>query len=349
MRQGPTRRRPPGGPGVDAQTLLVRRLIAGGGGVLVLILLVLGVRGCLDARKERAFKDYARDVGALVGESNQLSDQLFGLLSDPGDAGEVDIENAFNQFRNASAQLVERARDTDHPDELAGAQGYLVQSFEFRRDGVAAIANALPTALAPQDRRESTAGIAAQMQQFLTSDVIYRLRVKPAIDSALEEEGLSGEERAPDSVFLPEIDWLDQTTVADRISRISTSGGDSGTAAPGLHGNGLGTVSIGGQALAPGGSASITVADGLAFEVQVQNQGENTETDVAVTVTVGDDITLEETLPEIAAGETQTVTLPLSESPPTGEQIPIQVEIAPVDGEEKTDNNVGEFSAIFTS
>jgi uncharacterized membrane protein len=34
--------------------------------VLVLILLVLGVRGCLDARKERAIKDYVQDVSAVV-------------------------------------------------------------------------------------------------------------------------------------------------------------------------------------------------------------------------------------------------------------------------------------------
>jgi hypothetical protein len=157
----------------------------------------------------------------------------------------------------------------------------------------------------------------------------------------------------PESPFLPEIDWLDPTTVADRISRISTSGGGGGgPAAPGLHGNGLGTVTLAGTALAPGGSATITLSDDLAFEVQVQNQGENTETDVNVTVTVGSDgdaIELEEQLPEIAAGETQTVTLPLAERPPTGEQIPIAVEIEPVPGEEKTDNNVGEFSAIFTS
>jgi hypothetical protein len=329
----------------------VRRLIAGGAAVVVLILLILGVRGCLNARKERAFKDYARDVGALVGESNQLSDQLFGLLSDPGDAGEVDIENAFNQFRNQSAQLVERLRGTDTPDELSQPQRFLIETFEFRRDGVAAIANALPTALAPQDRRESTTGIAAEMQQFLASDVIYRLRVKPNIDVALEEEGLQGEARIPDSPFLPDIDWLDPTTVADRISRISTGGGAGGPVAPGLHGNGLGTVTLGGQALTPGAQASITLSDDLAFEVQAQNQGENTETDVVVRVTVGsggDAIELEETLPEIAAGETQTVTLPLAERPPTGEQIPITVEVEPVPGEEKTDNNVGEFSAIFT-
>ena len=319
--------------------------------MIVLILLVLGVRGCLNARKERAFKDYVRDVAALVAESNQLSDQLFGLLSDPGTSGEVDIENAFNQFRTQSAQLVERLQETDTPDELGAAQRYLIEAFEFRRDGVAAIADELPTALAPQDRRESTDDIAGQMQTFLASDVIYAARAAPRVDAALREEGLSGEEGVPESPFLPEIDWLDPTTVADRISRISTSGG-GGPAAPGLHGNGLGTVTLGGAALAPGGSATITLTDDLAFEVQVQNQGEHTETDVNVVVAVGSDgdaIELEEQLPEIAAGETQTVTLPLAERPPTGEQLPIVVEIEPVPGEEKTDNNVGEFSAIFTS
>ena len=330
----------------------MRRLIAGGAAVVVLILLFLGVRSCVNAREERALKDYVRDVSALVGESNQLSDQLFGTLSDPGDAGEVDIENFFNQFRNQSAQLLERLEGTDTPDELATAQRYLIETFTFRRDGIAAIADALPTALAPQDRRESTEGIAAQMQQFLTSDVIYRLRAKPRIDAVLREEGLAGEERVPESPFLPDIDWLDPTTVADRISRISTSGGGDEAAAPGLHGNGVGTVALGGTALTPGGSATISLSDDLAFEVQVQNQGENTETDVGVTVTVGsggEAIELEETLPEIAAGETQTVTLPLAERPPTGEQLPVSVEVLPVPGEEKTDNNVGEFSVIFTS
>ena len=336
---------------MDSQTLLVRRLIAGGAVVVVLILLILGVRGCLNARKERGFKDYVRDVSALVGESNQLSENLFSLLADPGDQGEVDIENAFNQFRNPSAQLVERLQGTETPDEMATAQRYLTETFEFRRDGVASIANDLPTALAPQDRRESTNDIAGQMQMFLASDVIYATRAKPRIEAVLADEGLAGEERVPDSPFLPEIDWLDPTTVADRISRISTGGG-GGPAAPGLHGNGLGTVALGGQALTPGATATVTLGDDLAFEVQVQNQGENTETDVNVLVTVGeggDEIELEEQLPEIAAGETQTVTLPLAERPPTGEQVPIAVEIEPVPGEEKTDNNVGDFSAIFTS
>jgi hypothetical protein len=62
----------------------------------------------------------------------------------------------------------------------------------------------------------------------------------------------------------------------------------------------------------------------------------------------GDAIELEETLPEIAAGELKTVTIPLSEQPPTGQNVPITVNVKPVPGEEVTDNNEAEFTVIFT-
>ena len=72
---------------------------------------------------------------------------------------------------------------------------------------------------------------------------------------------------------------------------------------------------------------------------------------MVVNVTVGqggDAIDLEETLPEIAAGEQKTVSIPLSSQPPTGQNVPITVRVKPVPGEEVTDNNEGEFTVIFT-
>jgi hypothetical protein len=330
---------------------MVRRTVAGAGGLLLLILLVLGVRGCLDARKERALKDYVRDVAALVQESDQQSKSLFDLLSGPGGREQaVDIENSLNGFRVQSAGLVDRARDTDHPGEVDGAQRYLVETLEFRRDGLAAIADALPQALGDQERREGTDRVTAQMQSFLASDVVYTQRFVPNLNPPLEEEDLQDEVRIPRTQFLPDIEWLQPSFVSERVARIRTGRG-GGEAAPGLHGNGLGTVSLGGQALSPGGSATIKLAKDLEFQVQVANQGENTETDVLVKVTLGrgdDAIELEETLDTIAAGETKTVSLALKEQPATGQNVPIRVRIEAVPGEEKTDNNEGTFSAIFT-
>jgi hypothetical protein len=332
---------------------MVRRTIAAGAGVLVVILLVLGVRGCLDARKERAIKDYVRDVGALVQESDQQSKQLFDLLSSSGGREQaVDVENALNGFRVQSAQLVDRARDTDHPGEVDQAQRYLLETLEFRRDGMAKIADSLPQALGDQERREGTDAVTAQMQSFLTSDVVYSQRFVPNIQEVLSDEDLTGEVRIPRSQFLPDIEWLQPSFVSDRVGRIRTGRGGDEQASPGLHGNGLAGVTLGGQTLSPGGAApSIKLSGDLSFDVQVANQGENTETDVVVRITVGrgdDAVELEETLDTIAAGETKTVKVPLADQPPTGQNVPITVEVEPVPGEDKTDNNKQSYSAIFT-
>jgi hypothetical protein len=46
-----------GADALDQRQIFVRRLIALGAGILVVILLLLAVRGCLDARKERGFEN----------------------------------------------------------------------------------------------------------------------------------------------------------------------------------------------------------------------------------------------------------------------------------------------------
>ena len=152
---------------------------------------------------------------------------------------------------------------------------------------------------------------------------------------------------------MPDVEWLDDAFVADQIEALRTgTGAPDGDAAPGLHGNGIAAVSLGGVALTPGATdATVQLSEDLAFDIQVQNQGENTETDVTVTVQVGegdDAIERDEVIDTIAAGEIKPVTIPLAEQPPTGQSVPITVEVQAVPGEEKTDNNVQEFSVIFT-
>lgn len=328
---------------------MVRRAVAAGAGLLVLILLFLLFRGCLDARKEQAYKDYVRDVGALVQESDQESKLLFELLSG-NEGSDVDVENQLNAFAGESAKLVDRARETERPDELATAHRFLVESLEFRRDGIRGIADALPDAIArQQERRQGTERIAGQMQRFLASDIVYNDRVIPSIDGELKKEDLT--EKAPTSTFLPNVAWLQPETVADRVGKLGGGGSGGGDAAPGLHGNGLAGVTLGGQALTPGAAPNAQVTDDLELVVQVSNQGENTETDVKVNATIGrgaDAIKLTKVLGSIAAGETKPVEMPVAERPPTGQNVPVTVSIEPVPGEKKTDNNRGNFAVIFT-
>ena len=330
---------------------MVRRTIAIVGGLLLLILVVFVFRGCLDARKERAMEDYVRDANELVELSKAESGTLFDVLTAPSEEDQsVDRQNQANTLRAESANLADRAHDLDVPDELSDAQRYFLEALELRRDGLAVVADQLPGALAQEERRSSTGRIAQMMQVFLASDVLLRSRYDLLLRDALEAENIDDPEPAGQTAltFVEDTDWLDPDFVADQIAGIRGSGG---SATPGLHGNGLGTVSLAGVALTPGGSATVPLSSDAAFDIQVVNQGESTETDVTVTVKVGqggDALDLEETIPEIAAGEAKPVSIPLSEQPPTGQNIPITVRVKPVPGEEVTDNNEAEFTVIFT-
>ena len=323
--------------------------------MLLLLLLGLGVKSCRSAQREQAFKDYVRDTQALLQQSDRESDDFFALLRDPGDQGAVDIQTRVSELSNEAEQLVDRASGLDRPDEVSAAHRYLVDSLALRRDGLRAIARDLPTALGDQGRGEARERIAGQMQSFLASDVVYSQRFFPRLASALEEEELGDEVKVPTSRFLPELEWLSPTTVADRIGRISGGGGggDDGPVAPGLHGTGLVAVQVkpSGTALAEGGAADIPAGEDLSFDVQVQNQGDNDEQDVPVRIEIsgaGDPIEVEDQIDAIAAGETQTVSIPLAETPPTGQPVTITVTIEAVPGEEKTDNNTAEYSAVFS-
>jgi hypothetical protein len=84
--------------------------------------------------------------------------------------------------------------------------------------------------------------------------------------------------------------------------------------------------------------------------VKFTNGGENDEFDVKVTVKIegsGDPINLSDTIDRIAPQASATANLALEDAPPTGAAVTITVRVAPVPGEEKTDNNQAEYQAIF--
>ncbi len=341
-----------GGGGLDPadqRTLLIRRGIAFGAGALIVILLVLLVDSCNDARTDRAYQDYVRDVTALMDASKQQSDGLFGLLREPGDQTAVDVQNSINGFRVQAEQLVERAQKLDHPGGVDTAHGFLVQTLELRRDGLAEIADELPGALGDEGNREASELIAGDMQLFLASDAIFTTRVIPGVQEELRKRELLGQAELRPSPFLPDIDWLRTATVATRIGAIREGGGDAGEAAtPGVHGLGLGSVTVAGEALTDGAPAQVPLTDPLVVSVGVENQGESEESDITVEVAVGDGAPVERTIESLAAGASESVEIPLTEAPPAGQQVTLTVRVAPVPGEKVSDNNEASFPVTFS-
>ena len=324
------------------------------GGVILLILLFVVIKGCRESAREDAFRNYVRDVGALVQESDQGSTQLFNVLSRPGRRTPLQLQSEVNGFQSDAAQIVDRARETDRPGEVDGAHEYFIESLEFRRDGMERIARELPAALGDQGREDATARIGVTMRSFLASDVIYDERFVPRLTRAVQKEKL-GDVTIPRSRFLPDLQWLRPTVVTERIENIrgGGGGGGGGRVAPGLHGTALVRVTAkpGGKALASGGATEIAVSPRLSFDVALSNGGENEERDVSVTISVtgaGTPLVREASVPSIKPGEEKTVSIPLAAAPPTGRPVTIKVEVKPVPGEKKVDNNRQSFPAIFT-
>ena len=161
------------------------------------------------------------------------------------------------------------------------------------------------------------------MQVFVASDVLLRSRYDAGPKDALEKENISATPANDRQLtFVTNLDWLQPDFVADQIAGIRGSGGSADAGAARQRARHRVARRRRAHARRPRHGASCT--QDTAFDVQVVNQGESTETDVVVTVTVGsggDAIKPEETIHEIAAGEAKNVTIPLSEQPPTGQNV----------------------------
>jgi len=334
-------------PAPDRQAIVLRRTVAIGAGLAILVALIFGIRGCLNDREDRAFRDYAADVRGLIKSSDSLSDQFFETLSKPKGADALDIQTEVNAQRVDADQLVERAKDTDRPDQVEAGHDWLVTALEFRRDALERVAQRLPTALGKKGRKAAIEAIAGQMQALLASDVIYLQRALPDLRREFKERGL--DERFSRSRFLPSLSWLAPDTVDSRLSRIADV---EQPATPGVHGTGLGTVTVmpADTTLNEEGVNRVPESAKLTFEVEVQNQGESEETDVGVSISIGngEPIEVDQNITRIEAGDTQTISIPITDAPRTGAVTEVTVKVAAVPSEGVKENNKATYRVVFT-
>jgi CARDB len=333
------RPRPPRRP--ERQQILIRRGLALGAGLLVLVLLVLGVKGCLNARQERALTDYANDVTQIVDETQQTSESFFGKLDDPGSLSVTEFVGQVDSDRSAMESYASRVDSLDAPGDMAHAQNALELVYELRLAAMTEIADQMSTALGDVGSERATAIIADRMRMLVGSDAVYAAVVRPEIDGVLAENGIEGND-VPKSIFVPDdAMWLDEDTISSALGSVS---GATTAETPGVHGLGLGGTSVDGVALTAGSTTTIAADGTPEVEVQVQNQGDSTENGVTVSVSV-DGRVLERSISSIASLETQSVTIPLTPAP--SGQVTIDVSVQPVPGERVSSNNEASYIVLF--
>ncbi|HEY0392419.1 MAG TPA: CARDB domain-containing protein [Solirubrobacterales bacterium] len=335
-RRARPRRRP------ERQQILLRRGLALGAGLLVLIVVVLGIKGCLDARKDRALSDYARNVSQIVEETDQTSKAFFAKLSEPGSLSVTEFVNQVSADRSAMDGYASRIDGLSAPGDMSHAQNALELVYELRGSAMDDIADKMSTALGDVGSEKATASIAVQMQKLLSADVLYESVVRPEINGVLESNGIEGDD-VPKSVFLPEgTKWLEETAVSSALESVS---GSSTASTGGVHGLGLIGTSVNGTELTAESTTSVGSEGTPEVEVQVQNQGGSTENGVSVSITVSGGGTLSGTISSIAAGETETALIPLTPAP-SGE-VTLEVDVATVPGEHLSENNKASYNVAF--
>jgi hypothetical protein len=330
---------------------MVRRRVAAGVGVVLLIVIVLVVNGCLKSQKTHALEEYGHNVSRIVGESDQqVSHPLFSALSGASAKSALDVEEQIDQLHIEAQKQATQAKGLSVPGEMDAAQRNLLLALDLRTEGVEKVANLLRTALGGQAKQASTP-IAGDMEMFLASDVIYSQRVAPLIEQTLKAGGVEGQ-TVTSSHFLPNIGWLEPTTVLSRITGQPVSSAQSGALAPGTHGSALIGVSVGANTLASEPALNhISGGPNPTFTVAVENAGENPETGVKVDVTVtaqGKQLKATKSINSMQAGTKANVEIPV-EKVPTGVASKIEVYVEPVPGETDTENNKNTYLAIFGS
>ncbi len=327
---------------------MVRRVIALGVAVLILILILLGIRGCLNAREERGFENYVSDLESIVNESNQLSSEFFLRLQEPPRSlDELGIEAEIATDRGTAEALLQRVEGLDTPDQLDGAQDELEAAFTLRRDGLAGIANDISTALGQEGRSDAIERIVGDMEGFLASDVLFR-RAQTEIQDVLTAENIGGQ--VPDSAFLPEPHepWLDDLQLATTLTIFAT---DAGLAGQGTHGLALLGVQIDKTTLVAGSENTVQLGnEPPELTAEVQNGGDSQANDIDVGYTLsggGASIEGEGTIAGIDAQGTDEVTIPFESEPDTGTALTLEVQVLPVVGETLYDNNVLAYTVTF--
>ncbi|MBW3609248.1 MAG: hypothetical protein KY463_13005 [Actinobacteria bacterium] len=338
---------------------MVRRAAAAGIGLLVVLLLVFGIRGCLNSRQEQALKDYNRDVSTVIQRADATADRFYETLSGTTAAAgattaSTDVQSEINELRTTAEAHTDRAEGLDVPGEMRPAHVNLLLSLSLLQEAIAKVAEKIPAALSTDSATAVPAvrGIAGEMRAFDAADVVYNRRTAALIKQVLDDNEIGGQV-IQNSSFLQNLGWLQPSTVARRINSQAGRGAGDGASnepAPGTHGHGLLAVSVGDLTLTPGESNILPASSNVTFNVKIANQGENPEQDIRVRVRItgaGDPIRVDQVVDQTQPGTETTVALELQEPPPIGQAVTIRAEVLPVPGEKNTENNTLSFPAIF--
>ncbi len=360
-RSGGASRRPsmPGGGSAAMQKPAVRIGLIVAGVIVLIIVLTLVIQGCRRSQLEDSYKSYMGDVTTIVTNSAKEGDSLQQVLQNQSGAPAPELQVKVRELSTQAQGLVGQAEGLAPPDSLSAPNQSLVTALQYRVTGLKALADSLPSVVDSKNRAYASATVASAMQRFLASDVIYQDSFVGPAKRALADADVTGVQVPDRQFFLGGIraDQASPTGAGQLIPGLQRTGGsalsgtDTTATSGALHGTGITSVQALPQGidLTAGSTTEVQASDQLQWQVTIQNSGDATESNVVVRVTFAgsasakDAQTQEKSIPSIAAGADQSVSFPGPRSPTFGDSSVLKVEVVPVPGETRTENNRAEY------
>jgi len=353
-RRGPRGpQRPPRGPTNLTPLLRLVGLIAFA--ILIVVLLVFWVQSCREASKEKTYKDYMSKVSEVSGASQQVGKQLSQTLLAQG-VKEAKVEQQIAGLARQEQLDAQRAREITPPGTLRDEHNSLIQALQFRVSGLNGLASALAATASTKDATRAGGVLAGQMQRLLASDVIYDDSFKDPATAELKRQGVTGTSASggplvPDSNFLQSSELVTTSAMATVLDKIR--GGSVTPSTGGLRGTNLVSTKVvpPGTELSTSSTTTITVRTNMTFQVTVEDSGDSQEANIPVTLTIvqsGGNIVKHATIGFINPGEQKTVSFTGFPAVSFASTVTVKVEVRPVTGETKTDNNSADYPVIFS-
>jgi hypothetical protein len=319
--------------------------------IVVLILIILGIHSCQVSSRNSALKDYNNSVNSIIQQSNETGSQLFSELSGGGGANNASaLAQEINQTRSKAQSELATATALSTPGQVSSAQQHVLLTLQMRVDGITNIGKEVQAALNASTSRSAVEDLSKETARLYASDVVFLDYAEPEIASALNSAvgtgGWTPFNGSP-AQFLPSLSWESPAYLAGKLGASLPQSQTAKCVANQLVGNGLNSVSVGGQQLSSSGS-TVTASPAPTFTFSVTDGGQTTLSNVQLKVSVqGTSVKGTGTIALIKSnGGTATGTVTLSSQPPTGSNTVVAT-VVPVHCESNTSNNTLTFPVTF--
>lgn len=326
-----------------------RRLIAVG--VIVVIIIVIAVLLAGSGGDSGALKNYNASVYKLA---NKSYTHVSGVLKALTRGNLTGITTELATYEQDAQGDAASAKSLHAPSQMAAAQAALVTVMEQRAQALKLIAENAQPAASKATSKDAVYKISQATAQLFASDVLYKTVVTIDIAKALNAAGVpvgagSGGQQINGAQVIPDLGWLDQTWIADKIhAQQTTAAANANNTQPGLHGHSLGAVTVGGVTLQAGVTNTIKATDARNWVLSVSNGGDFNEYQVGCSVKI---VSLSDegtgTIAETIAHETANCDVTLPSTPTTG-PYQVVVTVAKVPGEKNLTNNTATYDVTFT-